>query len=92
MPQIYIHPANLTVKVDNGSTSVTLTCMAYEASSYYWERETGDIPSNAVGINTNTLTLHNILPPDSDRYRCVAENERGATYSNYGILTIEGKL
>ena len=82
----------MIVKVDNDSTSVTFTCMAYEASSYYWERETGAIPSNAVGINTNTLTLHDIRPPDSGRYRCVAENEHGPTYSNYAMLIVEGKI
>ena len=82
----------MTIKVDNDSTSVTFTCMAYEALSYYWERETGDIPLDAVGINTNTLTLHNILPPDSGRYRCVADNEHGITYSNYAVLTVGGKI
>ena len=82
---------NKTVKVDNDSTSVTFTCMAYEASYYYWLRETGNIPSNAVGINGNSLTLHNILPPDSGHYQCVAANEHGKAYSNYAILTVEGK-
>ena len=92
MPQVYVHPLEKTNKVNNDSTSVTFTCLAYEASSYYWERETGDIPSNAVGINTNILILHDIRPPDSGRYRCVAENEHGQTYSNYAMLSVEGKL
>ena len=92
MPQIYVHPLDKTIKVDNDSTSVTFTCLAYEASSYHWQRETGDIPSNAMGINTNTLILHDIRPPDSGRYQCVAENEHGLTYSNYTMFTVGGKL
>ena len=80
-----------TVKIDNDSTSVTFICLAYEASYYYWQRETGDIPLNAMGINSNSITLHNILPPDSGRYQCVAGNEHGKTYSNYAMFTVEGK-
>ena len=91
MPQIYLHPLDKTVKIDNDSTSVTFICMAYEASYYYWQRETGDIPPNAVGINNNSLTLHNILPPDSGQYQCVAGNEHGKAYSNYAMFTVEGK-
>ena len=90
LPQIYLHPLDKSVKVDNDSTSVTFICMTYYASSYYWLRETGDLPSNAMGVNSNSLTLHNILPPDSGRYQCVAENEHGNTYSNYAVLTVEG--
>ena len=90
LPQIYLHPLDKSVKVDNDSTSVTFICMAYYASSYYWLRETGDIPSNAMGVNSNTLTLHNILPPDSGRYQCVAENEHESTHSNYAMLIVEG--
>ena len=65
--------------------------MAYGASSYYWLKENGNIPSDAIGSESNVLTLHNILPPDSGRYQCVAENEYGRTYSNYAVFTVEGK-
>ena len=91
LPQIYLHPVDKTVKINNDSTSVTFICMAYEASYYYWQRETGDIPPNAIGVNNNSLTLHNILPPDSGRYQCVAGNEHGKAYSNYAMFTVEGK-
>ena len=91
-PQIYVHPLDKTVKVDNDSTSVTFICMAYKASSYYWSRQNGDIPPNAVGINSNSLTLHTILSPDSGHYRCVVENEHGRAYSNYATFTVEGKI
>ena len=90
LPQIYLHPLDKSVRVGNDSTSVTFICMAYYASSYYWLRETGEIPSNAMGVDSNTLTLYNILPPDSGHYQCVAENEHGITHSNYAMLTVEG--
>ena len=76
---------NKTVKVDNDSTNVAFMCMASGAISYYWLRENGNI--NARG---NILVLHNVLPSDSDRYQCVAENEHGETYSNYAVFTVEG--
>ena len=66
-------------------------CMAYEASFYYWWRDTTDIPSDATGVKTNKLTLHSISPLDSGHYQCVAENEHGETYSNYAMLTVIGK-
>lgn len=90
LPQIYLNPLDKLVKIDNNSTSVTFICMAYYASSYYWVRDIGEIPSNAIGVNSNNLTLLNILPPDSGSYQCVAENEDGSTHSKYAMLTIEG--
>ena len=75
LPQIYIHPMDNTVKVDNDSTSVTFTCMAHGALSYFWERENDNIPSDAMGINTSSLILHNVLPSYSGHYQCVAKNQ-----------------
>ena len=89
-PQIHTHPMDRTVMINNDTTSVTFTCMANGALSYFWKRENGNISSNAKGINNSTLTLKNILPTDNDRYRCVAENEHGRSYSNYAMLTVEG--
>ena len=82
---------NKTIKIDNDSTSVTFVCMAYYALSYYWQRENGNIPPSAVGINSNSLTLHNILPPDSGYYQCVAVNDHFESHSNYAKFTVEGK-
>ena len=91
-PRIHVHPQAKIVEINNDSTSVTFVCMAYEASSYYWLRETGSIPSDATGVMTNKLTLHSISSLDSGHYQCVAENEQGKTYSNYVVFTVIGKV
>ena len=83
---------NKTIKVANDSTNITFICMAYYASSYYWLRENGNIPPSAVGINTNNLTLHNVLPPDSGCYQCVAVNDHGKTHANCAKFIAKGKL
>ena len=88
---VTISPTRLSVEVNDDFTSATFICMANKASSYYWQRQTGNIPSDATGIKTNTLTLHNLLPPDSGHYRCVAVNEHDMSYSNYAMLTVKGK-
>ena len=90
LPQIYLHPLNKTVRVANDSVKVNFTCMADEVLSYYWLKENGNISSTAEGVNTNKLLLRSILPSDSGRYQCVAVNENGKSYSNYGTLTVEG--
>lgn len=89
-PQIYTHPMDISVEVNNDSTSVTFTCMAHEALSYFWEKEGGDIPSSAEGVNSSSLLLHGILPPDSGRYQCAAGNKYSRTYSRYAMLIVTG--
>ena len=39
---------------------------------------------------TNSLLLVNILPSDSGRYKCVAENNYGRSVSDYAVITIVG--
>ena len=90
LPEIYLHPMNKTVRINNDSVRVDFMCKADETLSYYWLKENGSISSTAEGINTSNLLLRNILPSDSGRYQCVAVNENGRSYSNYAMLTIEG--
>ena len=83
---------DITVEINNESATVILTCTANKSSSYYWERYNSDIlnQSNIMGIRSNRLVLHNVLPSYNGRYRCVAENIYGKNYSNYATLLIKG--
>ena len=81
----HTHPSDKNLVLNNDSTSITLTCMAYGASSYSWQRQNGTISSDAEGINTSTLLLHNVAPQDSGHYQCVAINSNGNVFSNYFI-------
>ena len=80
-----------TVSLVDDSTSVSLTCEADGATSYNWEKQSGSIPSGATGVNTNTLTIINLIPEDAGNYRCVATNASGSSQSNYATLTVNGE-
>jgi len=92
IPQIIVHPLNKIVEVNNDSTNVLFACMAEGASSYFWERDVGNIPSGSLGIKTNILTLVSLTPYDKGQYRCVAINQHGRMFSNYAVLTIKGMI
>ena len=89
-PQIITHPLNKLVEVNNDSTNVQFSCMAEGASSYFWQRKDGVIPTGTLGIKTNVLTLVRLVPPDAGQYRCVAVNQHGRNFTDYAMLTIEG--
>jgi len=80
----------MTINLVNNNTNVSLTCVADGASSFKWERQNGDIPSDAIGVNSNTLTLINVQPEDAGNYQCVATNASGNSSSYYATLTING--
>ena len=90
-PVITIHPMDTVIQLDSNFTNHTLTCEADGASSYNWERQNDVIPSDSTGVNTNTLTLINLLPEDGGNYRCVATNAGGSSQSNYAVVTISSK-
>ena len=78
------------VEVNDDFKKYTLNCMAYGASRYFWERENGTISSNAEGINTSSLLLHNVSPSDSGNYTCTAEYRSGYIHSSFFIITFKG--
>ena len=89
-PQFIIHPMNRTVEINNESTAVVLTCRANKTSSYRWEIPKGVNQSNVVGIRSESLVLHNVLPSYNGNYQCVAENMYGKNYSKHATLLIAG--
>ena len=83
---------DIVIQLYSNFTNHTLTCEADGASSYNWERQDDDIPSDSTGVNTNTLTLINLQPENAGNYRCVATNASGSSFSNYANLTINGTM
>ena len=79
------------IGLESNFTNASLICKADGASSYTWERENDFIPSSAIGVNTDTLTLINLRLRDAGRYRCIATNDSGSTESEYATLTIKGR-
>jgi len=62
------NPKDLSVDLNSNFVNVTLTCEADGTTSYNWERQSGSIPSGAITINTNTLTIINLQPEDAGNY------------------------
>ena len=86
--------SNLIIKSYSESVNLSLTCMANEGSSYYWEKYNDSIPYDSIGINTSRLTLNDVQLGDSGNYRCVVTDNCGVTRSSdYSTVTIiEGNI
>ena len=89
-PLIITHPVGDTISLLTNNFNYSFTCEADGATSYRWERQSGNIPSSATGVDTNTLTIINLTPEDAGRYRCIATNASGSSESNYATLTVNG--
>ena len=92
LPEIVTDPMDDTIMLVTNNFNYSLTCEAFGAVSYDWERQSGSIPPNTAGVNTSTLTFINLTPQDAGSYRCVATNPSGSSASNYAQLAIQGKL
>ena len=93
---ILLHPSNVLLYLNKKSNNVTLTCVAKEPSFYYWERQNGKIPSTAIGVHTNMLTLINVRPQDGGNYRCVAITFSflftcNKSFSDFAAVTVNSK-
>ncbi|XP_065904619.1 basement membrane-specific heparan sulfate proteoglycan core protein-like isoform X2 [Dysidea avara] len=89
IPKIVKYPKDVSVDLNSNFVNVTLTCEADGATSYNWKRHSGSIPSGAIGVNTNTLTIINLQPEDAGNYRCVATNASGSSYSEYATIIVK---
>ena len=90
LPNITKNPQSRFVGLGSNFTNVSLTCEADGASSYSWEKQDDFIPSSAIGVNTDTLTLIDLRLKDAGRYRCIATNDSGSTESDYATVTVKG--
>ena len=91
-PKITTHPSSQVVTISSDTDHLSLTCEAIGATSYYWERQGGSIPSGATGVNTDTLTIVNITLEDAGNFRCVVSNDSDVSFTNYAEITVIGKL
>ena len=81
-----MQPSNRIVHLSTNNYNLSLICEANGAASYIWDRLTGNIPSAAIGVYTNTLTIINLKPEDAGKYRCVATNDCGGSLSDYATI------
>ena len=89
-PKITTHPSSEVITISSATDHLSLTCEAIEATSYYWERQDGSIPSGATRVNTKTLTIVNLTPEDAGNYRCVVSNDSDVGFSYYAEITVIG--
>ena len=84
-------PISQRIILTTNNHNLSLNCEADGATSYNWEKQSGNIPSGAIGANTNRLTIINLQPEGAGSYRCVAKcTFNGDSYSSYALLTITG--
>ena len=83
------HPKrNTTVAVGK---NVALTCKASGADNlkYQWMRMgKKTIPSRAIGVNSNTLIILNIMVDDSGEYKCVVSSGDTSVTSRPGTVSV----
>jgi len=89
-PTIITHPKNEVITISDEHLLLSLTCKAEGARSYYWEKENGDIPYGATGVDSNTLTLTNLMPIHAGNYRCVVSSKSDSNFTDYATVTING--
>jgi len=91
-PVIITHPSSVIITVSNENESLSLTCEAKGATTYYWERQDGSIPAGSTGQDNKTLTLVNVKPMDTGSYRCIVGNKCDNNFSDYATITVNGQL
>ena len=85
-------PYSSTVTALNDVTLMCIPSSPYAMpDGYSWHRVDGDIPSHSSGQNTDTLTIHRVVPADEGEYYCMATQHGHCAVSNNIMVTVEGK-
>ena len=63
-----------------------------ENLNYQWRRVSGSIPDSVGGINSKTLTIHNVTVSDSGQYYCEVDNGGDSVSSMRIQVTARSKL
>ena len=80
-------PIQLTVN----DKKLLMNCLPYDVNfNYKWERKNKKLPSTAQGVNSQQLTIFNLKPKDSGKYRCIMSNSTGMIVSDYASVSIKG--
>jgi len=68
-----------------------MRCLSYNLNfNYTWEKKNEKLPLNVQGVNSQQLTITNLKPEDSGKYRCIMSNSTGKIASDYLLLTVKG--
>jgi len=89
-PAITVHPSSQAITLISDTEILSLKCQAVGATSYYWERQDGSIPSGAIGVDSKTLTLVNLSPQDGGNYQCVASDGSDKIFSSHATIALYG--
>ena len=91
-PTVVVRPGPL-IKLGVNNYVIRMRCLPQDNNfSYKWERKNNQLPSNALNINTEQLTITNLKPGDSGEYRCIMSNSTGQIASNYTLVTVKGLM
>ena len=91
-PTVAVRPGPL-IKLGVNNYVIRMRCLPHDNNfSYKWERKNNQLPSNALYINTEQLTIANLKPGDSGEYRCIMSNSTGQIASNYTLVTVKGLI
>ena len=91
MTGVTASPNSSTVTALNNVTFMCIPPIRVVPDGYSWHRVDGDIPSHSSGQNTDTLTIHRVVPADEGMYYCMATQFGHCAVSNNVMVTVEGK-
>ena len=93
MTGVTASPVSSTVTALNNVTFMCIPSSPYAMpDGYSWHRVDGDIPSHSSGQNTDTLTIHRVVPADEGKYYCMATQfSRHCAVSNNVMVIVQSK-